>query len=83
VFDLSVSDSPETLPAERSASRGPRGGRISGELENGFEAFRVEGAAPIEIACRVCGQTGTETAAALMPRVPYDWSGLRAILSSN
>lgn len=26
----------------------------------------VEGAAPIEIACRVCGQTRTETAAALM-----------------
>ena len=32
----------------------------------------LEGSAPIEIACRVCGQTRTETAAALMCRTEFE-----------
>jgi hypothetical protein len=31
----------------------------------------LDGAAPVEIACRVCGQTRTETAAALMRRPEF------------
>ena len=57
-----------SLPAARSATRASRARRISGELENGFEAVGPGSVAPVEITCRICGQTRTETAGALRLR---------------